>query len=137
MPSSVANELVLRPAQLTSAVSAAGSTLAAAATNTTDSPVTSTSQPDDATFTAGSMAGVGVGIGVPLLIIIGVLSWLLLREKRKNKSGAVHYDNSYAAVPQGSPQHMYTSPPPVQLPVDSAEMTAVKVPSQELDVQSR
>lgn len=85
MTSSLANELVLRPTQLSSAVTAAGSSFATDPTPTevTSNASTSASQPDDSECIAGEMAGVGVGVGVTLLIIIGVLSWLLFREKRR------------------------------------------------------
>lgn len=143
MTSSLANELVLRPTQLSSAVTAAGSSFATDPTPTeaTSNASTSASQPDDSEYTAGEMAGVGVGVGVPLLIIIGVLSWLLCREKRRSGRGN---GNSYAAVAQGSPRpmakdqappHMYNGHA-VQSQMNSAEL-AVKTTSQELAVEAR
>lgn len=146
MAYTAANQFVLRPTQLSSAVSAAGSSLVAVSTSAIDSSPTPTSESEDDTdtYTAGAMAGVGVGIGVPLLIVIGVLTWLLLREKKKNRPGIAHDGSNYSTLGQGSPQplatehmpsHMYASLS-VQPPVSTAEM-AVKTASQELEAGAR
>ena len=83
MTSSLANQLFLRPTQLSSAVTAAGSSFASEATPTRANSNSSTSvsqtddnrsQPEDNDYTAGAMAGVGLGVGVPFLIVIGILS---------------------------------------------------------------
>lgn len=139
MPYDIANDLILRPTQLSSAASLAGSSLVAIPTNTSSGTPTSTSQADDDTFSAGAMAGVGVGIGVPLLIIIGVLSWLLLLEKKKSKQSAARDSSMYAAGAQGPPHfvaqsssHTYAA----RSPGNPAEM-AVKSDSQELEGETR
>lgn len=109
MRSSDASALKLRPTQLSSAASAAGSALVAITTgpspNTTANAPIPTSQREDGTFTGGAITSVGVGIGVPLLITIGVLSWLLLREKKKN---SIVHNKGYAHVVKGSFNHMTT-----------------------------
>lgn len=38
---------------------------------------------DDKDYTAAEMAGVGVGVGAPLLVVIGILSFLLVRDRRR------------------------------------------------------
>lgn len=107
MQSGDAKALTLRPTQLSSAASAAGSALVAITTgpsaNATANASIPPSQREDATFTGGAMAGVGVGVGVPLLITIGVLSWLLFREKRKN---SISHKQGRADVVKGSLDHM-------------------------------
>lgn len=143
MPYDIANDLILRPTQLSSAASLAGSSLVAIPTNTSSDTPTSTPQADDEadddTFSAGAMAGVGVGIGVPLLIVIGVLSWLLLLEKKKSKQSAARDSSMYAAGAQGPPHfvaqsssHTYAA----RSPGNPAEM-AVKSDSQELEGETR
>ena len=150
MTSSLANQLLLRPTQLSSAVTAAGSSFASEATPTQANSNSSTSvsqtdgdrsHPDDNDYTAGAMAGVGVGFGVPLLIVIGVLSWLLFREKRRQGRMT---NNSYVAVASESPflgardqaaSHMYAGVP-VHSTVHTAEM-AVKTATQELAAEAR
>ncbi|CAK4034946.1 Hypothetical predicted protein [Lecanosticta acicola] len=46
---------------------------------------------DGGGYTTGDMAGVGAGIGVPLLVAIALLSYLLMREKRR--VAALNNDN--------------------------------------------
>lgn len=38
---------------------------------------------DDKDYTAAAMAGVGVGVGVPLLVVIAILSFLLVRDRKR------------------------------------------------------
>jgi hypothetical protein len=105
---------------------------------------TTTPYPCPSSFNSGAMAGVGVGVGVPLLIIIGVLSWLLLRKKKNAGLGAVHERNAYATKAPGPPHQIATeqaSPHgynslPVQPPVNTAK-TSVNTTSPEMEAERR
>lgn len=89
------DSIVLKSDQLTSAMEQAGVSMGSSssdsdASSTSVSIVTVTATGtrsamvnDGKDYTAGQMAGVGVGVGVPLLLAVGALSWLLLREKRR------------------------------------------------------
>jgi hypothetical protein len=150
MTVSLANQILLRPTQLSSAATAAGSNFASEATPTQANSNSSTSanqtdngrsHPDDNEYTAGAMAGVGVGVGVPFPIVVCVLSWLLFREKRRQ--GRAN-GKSYTGVTQGSPflgardqaaSYMYAATP-VHSTIHTAEM-AVKTATQELAVEAR
>lgn len=43
-------------------------------------------------YTGGQLAGVGVGVGIPLAIAVGVLSYLLVREKKRIRQSLSPYD---------------------------------------------
>jgi hypothetical protein len=103
-----------------------------------------TTQPCPSSSHSGAMAGVGVGVGVPLLIIIGVLSWLLLRKKKNAGLRVVHERNGYATKTPGPPHQITTeqaSPHgyhnlPVQPPVNIAK-TSVNTASPEMEAERR
>lgn len=90
-----ANSLVLTATQLTSAMEDAG--IATNTTDPTETPsgtvgvvtVTATGlvKPADPSllFTTGQVVGVGAGIGIPMVLAIGLLSFLLVQEKKKHK----------------------------------------------------
>lgn len=95
-----AESIMLKSDQLTSAMEEAGvssetsssesdSHSAISATSVSIVTVTATGSAvsDDAKeYTAGQMAGVGVGVGVPLLLAVGALSWLLVRERKRTNA---------------------------------------------------
>lgn len=89
-----AGGMVLKSAQLTSAMEAAGidtvsesaipsSSTVAVVTMTATASVTPT--PLVSSYTAGQMVGVGAGVGIPLLLAIGILTFLLVREKKSQE----------------------------------------------------
>ena len=71
--------LVLRPSQIAALVAPALASSSSAAQAT----VTASEPSDRAFYTPGAMAGLAAGVAIPLLIICGVLSYILLREKKK------------------------------------------------------
>ncbi|KAF2214762.1 hypothetical protein CERZMDRAFT_105256 [Cercospora zeae-maydis SCOH1-5] len=87
-------QIVLKADQLVTAMSAAGvptSSIDPAATPTETVPiltVTATGAPksadSNAKFTVSQLVGVGAGLGIPMLLAIGVLTYLLVAEKRRH-----------------------------------------------------
>ncbi|KAM3418705.1 hypothetical protein BST61_g4682 [Cercospora zeina] len=85
-------EVVLKADQLATAMSSAGvptSSIDPTATPTETVPiltVTATGAPADPNmkYTATQLVGVGAGLGIPMLLAIGVLTYLLVAEKRQH-----------------------------------------------------
>lgn len=89
------NELHLRAAQLSSAMSAARTSLPIASSTIACGNTTSSTASPSA---SGQLAGVGVGVGVPLLAIIGVLTWMLIRERKKSCNNVTVEADSSASM---------------------------------------
>lgn len=101
--------IVLQADQLVTAMSAAG--IATASVDPTVSPtetvpvltVTATGDLKPANpalqYTTGQLVGVGAGVGIPMALAIGVLSFFLLREKKKHKISEINEGGFRPAPP--------------------------------------
>ncbi|KXS98696.1 hypothetical protein AC578_1256 [Pseudocercospora eumusae] len=72
-----ADGLILRSSQLTSMMEAAGIDQGPAAN------VKTRVEDDNKTYTLAAMAGVGAGVGGPLLVVVAILSYLLVRDRKR------------------------------------------------------
>lgn len=75
--------LVLRPAQIQALV---GTALASGIASTSTSTTSAAATANDDGYSIGEVIGAGCGVGLPLLIALGIVTFLLIREKRKPKT---------------------------------------------------
>ena len=137
------DDFTLREDQVSTAAAALGSTLAASGTGaatgtaaTVTETLSSAASEANGGFSSGDMAGVGAGVGVPLLLALIGVSFLLWKEKAKNKRiegggyqhAMAHYggpkeagsgssvppSQSLSTTPLVQPQQSYQSPPVAQ-----------------------
>ena len=73
-------QLILRPAQIQDLVGSALASGVAASTST----VTAAATAGNGDYTLGEVIGAGCGVGIPLLFALGIVIFLLIREKRKS-----------------------------------------------------
>lgn len=87
--------LVLRPAQIQALVGTALASGIASSTSTSSASAVATSGGDD--YSIGEVIGAGCGVGLPLLIALGIVTFLLVREKRRKpqsrQSAYTHLDD--------------------------------------------
>lgn len=89
MKRSEANALVLRPCQLASVVTSAGIALATHTTSQNSTNVAialSDSSKHDWHFTNGDMIGLTLGVGLYQSLVICILSWLLVLQRRRSRA---------------------------------------------------
>lgn len=146
---------MLKSAQLTSAMQAAGLDVGGGSSTSSEgdsSTATSVSvvavtasraatsaETTSKGYTAGDMAGVGAGIGVPLLLAVGALGYLLAREKKKNaapRTAEFHaLDSNLGMNKEASSWLSWSdaSPPPGSRPTELGSEVLI----QELEPQGR
>ncbi|PMD36308.1 hypothetical protein L207DRAFT_637438 [Hyaloscypha variabilis F] len=101
-------QINFKASDLTLTTGATGSTTSATATN--QSPTTSSTHvPASPGLSSGAKAGIGVGVAIVALVVIGLLAWFILRNRR-SKSKLSTSEQSYDAPPELQGREKYEMP---------------------------